>query len=71
MDYDFWLKFYKNWEVEQLVSEIDTCHLYQQNQVRLALSNQKNQLAHIQQIIQSQERVTIIVQAIMEKLKND
>lgn len=69
MDYDFWLKFYKNWEVGQLISEIDTCHLYQQGCMSVAYYGGSTYDYQLRQLIQSQERVKIIVQAIKEKLE--
>lgn len=70
MDYDFWLKFYNKWTVEQLVSEIDTCHIYQQNCMSKAFYGQSTYDYQFKQVLQSQERVKIIVQVIREKSKN-
>lgn len=70
MDYDFWLKFYKNWEIDQLIAEIDTCHLYQQNCLRQTGTGQSSWEYQLRQLTQSQERVKIIVQSIKEKLEN-
>lgn len=69
-DYDFWLRFYKNWEIDKLIAEIDTCHLYQQMCMSNAVFGQSNYDYQLRQLIQSQERVKIIVQAIREKIEN-
>lgn len=70
MDYDFWLTFYKNWTIENLVSEIGSCHLYQQDLLSRAAQGLLTMDMGLRLMITSQVRETIILQAIQEKIKN-
>lgn len=70
MDYDFWLRFYKNWELEALVKELGTCHLYQQDLLARAAQRQLEMEHGLRLMITSQMRETIILQAIQEIIRN-
>lgn len=70
MDHDFWLTFYKNWTIENLVSEIGSCHLYQQDLLSRATQGLLTMDHGLRLMITSQIRETIILQAIQEKIKD-
>lgn len=67
MDHDFWKKFYESWDLIALVSEIDTCFLYQQNCLRQSALGQSDWQYQLRQMMQSQERTKVIIEVIRSK----
>lgn len=67
MDYEFWLSFYKSWEIKALEEEVGRCFLYQQDCLNQAATGQSNRDYQLRQLIQSQQRLLIIYQVIRHK----
>ena len=70
MDHDFWLKFYSNWTIDDLVKELGTCHLYQQDLLARSCQGLVTMEMGLRMMISSQMRETTIVQALREIIKN-
>lgn len=61
-----WVKFYKNWAIEQLYQEIETCHKYQLDIVTRLYKKTIGLSQAINQITLSQHRESLINEAIRD-----
>lgn len=67
---DFWRKTYMQWSVEKLLETIQHCHNFQQN-VLVEIGDKKYSASvGLGVITASQDREGLILEIIMEKLKN-
>lgn len=65
-----WLKFYRNWEYNQLLQEIETCHKFQQDILMRVSQRLIDGSGGLSLLVQSQQREALINEIIREKVKD-